>query len=43
MNAHVADLAPHAHAGAAAAIRLALLPDDRPRGGFFSASGRDPW
>jgi NAD(P)-dependent dehydrogenase (short-subunit alcohol dehydrogenase family) len=29
--------------GAAAAIRLALLPDDGPTGGFFSASRGEPW
>jgi NAD(P)-dependent dehydrogenase (short-subunit alcohol dehydrogenase family) len=29
--------------GAAAAIRLALLPDDGPTGGFFSASREEPW
>lgn len=29
--------------GAAAAVRLALLPDDGPTGGFFSASGQEPW
>ncbi len=29
--------------GAAAAIRFALLPDDGPSGGFFSASGPEPW
>ncbi len=29
--------------GAAAAIRFALLPDDGPSGGFFSADGREPW
>lgn len=29
--------------GAAAAVRLALLPDDGPTGGFFSASQREPW
>ncbi|HKN27168.1 MAG TPA: SDR family oxidoreductase [Roseiarcus sp.] len=29
--------------GAEAAIRFALLPDDGPSGGFFSASGREPW
>lgn len=29
--------------GAAAAIRLALLPDDGPTGGFFSASRQEPW
>ena len=29
--------------GAAAAVRLALLPDDGPTGGFFSAEGRQPW
>jgi len=29
--------------GAAAAIRFALLPDDGPSGGFFSAGGREPW
>ena len=29
--------------GAAAAIRLALLPDDGPTGGFFSASRVQPW
>jgi NAD(P)-dependent dehydrogenase (short-subunit alcohol dehydrogenase family) len=29
--------------GAAAAIRLAVLPDDGPTGGFFSASGEEPW
>jgi NAD(P)-dependent dehydrogenase (short-subunit alcohol dehydrogenase family) len=29
--------------GAAAAIRLALMPDDGPTGGFFSASGQEPW
>ncbi len=29
--------------GAAAAIRLALLPEDGPTGGFFSAKGVEPW
>jgi NAD(P)-dependent dehydrogenase (short-subunit alcohol dehydrogenase family) len=29
--------------GAAAAIRLALLPDDGSTGGFFSANGPEPW
>ena len=29
--------------GAAAAIRLALLPDDGPTGGFFSANEQEPW
>jgi NAD(P)-dependent dehydrogenase (short-subunit alcohol dehydrogenase family) len=29
--------------GAAAAIRLALLPDDGPTGGFFSAGREEPW
>ncbi len=29
--------------GAAAAVRLALLPDDGPTGGFFSAGGPEPW
>jgi len=29
--------------GAAAAIRLALLPDDGPTGGFFSAAEQEPW
>lgn len=29
--------------GAEAAVRLALLPDDGPTGGFFSAAGREPW
>jgi NAD(P)-dependent dehydrogenase (short-subunit alcohol dehydrogenase family) len=29
--------------GAAAAVRLALLPDDGPTGGFFSAGGAEPW
>jgi NAD(P)-dependent dehydrogenase (short-subunit alcohol dehydrogenase family) len=29
--------------GAAAAIRLALLPDDGPSGGFFSATDEEPW
>lgn len=29
--------------GAAAAIRLALLPDDGPTGGFFGASHPQPW
>jgi NAD(P)-dependent dehydrogenase (short-subunit alcohol dehydrogenase family) len=29
--------------GAAAAIRLALLPDDGPTGGFFSADHPQPW
>lgn len=29
--------------GAAAAIRLALLPEDGPTGGFFSAAGAVPW
>jgi hypothetical protein len=24
-------------------IRLALPPEDRPAGGFFSAKGRRPW
>jgi NAD(P)-dependent dehydrogenase (short-subunit alcohol dehydrogenase family) len=29
--------------GAAAAVRLALLPDDGPTGGFFSAGHSEPW
>jgi NAD(P)-dependent dehydrogenase (short-subunit alcohol dehydrogenase family) len=29
--------------GAAAAIRLALLPNDGPTGSFFSASREEPW
>jgi NAD(P)-dependent dehydrogenase (short-subunit alcohol dehydrogenase family) len=29
--------------GAAAAIRLALLPDDGPTGGFFSVNKSEPW
>ncbi len=29
--------------GAAAAVRLALLPDDGPSGGFFSAGQAEPW
>jgi NAD(P)-dependent dehydrogenase (short-subunit alcohol dehydrogenase family) len=29
--------------GAAAAVRLALLPDDGPTGGFFSAEREEPW
>ena len=29
--------------GAAAAVRLALLPDDGPTGGFFSAERAEPW
>ncbi len=29
--------------GAAAAVRLALLPGDGPTGGFFSAEGPEPW
>jgi NAD(P)-dependent dehydrogenase (short-subunit alcohol dehydrogenase family) len=29
--------------GAAAVVRLSLLPDDGPTGGFFSASNREPW
>jgi NAD(P)-dependent dehydrogenase (short-subunit alcohol dehydrogenase family) len=29
--------------GAAAAVRLALLPDDGPTGGFFSDEGPEPW
>jgi NAD(P)-dependent dehydrogenase (short-subunit alcohol dehydrogenase family) len=29
--------------GAAAAVRLALLPDDGPTGGFFSVNGEEPW
>jgi NAD(P)-dependent dehydrogenase (short-subunit alcohol dehydrogenase family) len=29
--------------GAAAAVRLALLPDDGPTGGFFSISDSLPW
>ncbi|WP_375402121.1 SDR family oxidoreductase [uncultured Sphingomonas sp.] len=29
--------------GAEAAVRLALLPDDGPTGGFFSADGPEPW
>lgn len=29
--------------GAAEAIRLALLPDDGPTGGFFSSTGAEPW
>ncbi len=29
--------------GAEAAVRLALLPDDGPTGGFFSRAGQEPW
>ncbi len=29
--------------GAEAAVRLALLPDDGPTGGFFSRDGQEPW
>jgi NAD(P)-dependent dehydrogenase (short-subunit alcohol dehydrogenase family) len=29
--------------GAAAPVRLALLPDDGPTGGFFNAEGPQPW
>ncbi len=29
--------------GAAEAVRLALLPEDGPTGGFFSSTGRLPW
>ena len=29
--------------GAAEAVRLALLPEDGPTGGFFSSTGRNPW
>jgi NAD(P)-dependent dehydrogenase (short-subunit alcohol dehydrogenase family) len=29
--------------GAAEAIRLALLPDDGPTGGFFNSEGAEPW
>jgi NAD(P)-dependent dehydrogenase (short-subunit alcohol dehydrogenase family) len=29
--------------GAAAAVHLALLPDDGPTGGFFNAAGAQPW
>ena len=29
--------------GAAAAVRLALSPDDGPTGGLFSAGGPEPW
>ncbi|MGD0280249.1 MAG: SDR family oxidoreductase [Smithella sp.] len=29
--------------GAAEAIRLALLPDDGPTGGFFNSAGPEPW
>jgi len=29
--------------GAAEAVRLALLPEDGPTGGFFSSAGRNPW
>ena len=29
--------------GAAAAVRLALTPDEGPTGGFFTASGPQPW
>jgi NAD(P)-dependent dehydrogenase (short-subunit alcohol dehydrogenase family) len=29
--------------GAAEAVRLALLAQDGPTGGFFSSAGRDPW
>ncbi len=29
--------------GAAAAVRLARLPDDGPTGGFFSSAGAEPW
>jgi len=29
--------------GAAEAVRLALLPEDGPTGGFFSSAGRVPW
>ena len=29
--------------GAAEAVRLALLPEDGPTGGFFCSAGRVPW
>jgi NAD(P)-dependent dehydrogenase (short-subunit alcohol dehydrogenase family) len=29
--------------GAAETVRLALLPDDGPTGGFFETAGADPW
>ncbi|AOW12696.1 short-chain dehydrogenase [Hydrogenophaga crassostreae] len=29
--------------GAAASVRMALLPDDGPTGGFFSVNGTEPW
>ena len=29
--------------GAAEAVRLALLPDDGPTGGFFASAGPNPW
>jgi len=29
--------------GAASAVRLALLPDDGPSGGFFNSTGSVPW
>jgi NAD(P)-dependent dehydrogenase (short-subunit alcohol dehydrogenase family) len=29
--------------GAAEAVRLALLPDDGPTGGYFSSAGPVPW
>jgi len=29
--------------GAAASVRLALLPVDGPTGGFFETAGPDPW
>ncbi len=29
--------------GAEIAVRLALLPDDGPTGGFFNDEGRQPW
>ena len=29
--------------GATAAVRLALLPDDGPTGGFFNSAGAEPW
>jgi NAD(P)-dependent dehydrogenase (short-subunit alcohol dehydrogenase family) len=29
--------------GAAAAVRLALLADEGPTGGFFSAARQEPW
>ncbi|WP_217497528.1 hypothetical protein [Rhodococcus sp. SGAir0479] len=29
--------------GAAVAVRLAILPDDGPTGGFFEDAGEVPW